>query len=62
MSSAFNPQAETLATLPGDLVWAMHPEPEPAGSEASHIHFDVCLTWLELAVRHLSDAQVAQVA
>jgi len=28
----------------------------------SYVHFDVCPTWLELAIRHLSDAQVAQVA
>src|ERR1700730_11808891 len=62
MSSVSNPQAETLASIPGDLVWAIRPEPRQASSAASHIHFDVCLTWLELAIRHLSDAQVAQVA
>jgi len=62
MSSVPNPQTETLATLPVDLVWAIRPEPQPASSEASHVHFDVCLTWLEVAIRHLSDAQVAQVA
>jgi len=61
MSSVSNPQAETLATTPRDLVRAIRQEPQPASSAAS-FHFDVCLTWLELAVRHLSDAQVAQVA
>jgi hypothetical protein len=62
MSSVSNPREETVATTPGDLVRAIRPEPQPASSAASHIHFDVCLTWLELAIRHLSDAQVAQVA
>jgi hypothetical protein len=61
MSSVSNPRAETLATTPGDLVRAIRQEPQPTSSAAS-FHFDVCLTWLELAVRHLSDAQVAQVA
>jgi hypothetical protein len=28
----------------------------------AHASFDMCPTWLELAIRHLSDAQVAQVA
>jgi hypothetical protein len=61
MSSVSNPRAETLATTPGDLDRAIRPEPQPASS-ASSFQFDVCLTWLELAIRHLSDAQVAQVA
>jgi hypothetical protein len=61
MSSVSNPRAETLATTPGDLVRAIRPEPQPASSAPS-FHLDVCLTWLELAIRHLSDAQVAQVA
>jgi hypothetical protein len=61
MSSVSNPRAEILATAPGDLVRAIRPRPQPASSAAS-FHFDVCLTWLELAVRHLTDAQVAQLA
>jgi hypothetical protein len=34
----------------------------PATDLTAHVHFDVCPTWLEFAIRHLSDAQVAQVA
>ena len=34
----------------------------PATDLTAHLRFDVCPTWLELAIRHLSDAQVAQVA
>ena len=33
-----------------------------AADSTAHVRFDVCPTWLELALRHLSDAQVAQVA
>lgn len=62
MSGVSNPRAETVATTSGDLVRATRPEPQPAGSATSHTQFDMCLTWLELAIRHLSDAQVAQVA
>ena len=34
----------------------------PTTSATPHVQFDVCPTWLDLAIRHLSDAQVAQVA
>lgn len=34
----------------------------PAPDSSAQVHFDVCPTWLELAIHHLSDAQVAQVA
>ena len=45
----------SLAILPGEAA-------KPAADFASYVHFDVCPTWLELAIRHLSDAHVAQVA
>jgi len=44
----------------GDLVVAVGEDSEPANSPNSRVHFDFCPTWLELAIRHLSDAQVAQ--
>jgi hypothetical protein len=44
------------------LVVAMGQDAEPANSPTPHVPFDVCPTWLELAIRHLSDAQVAQVS
>src|SRR5271170_2451843 len=47
--------AGSLASLPGEAAM-------PATEPTSYVHFDVCPTWLELAIRHLSDAQVAQVA
>ena len=42
------------------MVVAIGQDAEPASSLTSHVHFDVGPTWLELAIRHLSDAQVAQ--
>ena len=35
---------------------------KPATALTADVHFDVCPIWLELAIRHLSDAQVAQAA
>lgn len=47
--------AGSLESLPGEA-------PMPATESTPYVHFDVCPTWLELAIRHLSDAQVAQAA
>ena len=60
MSGVSTPRAVPVAIPAGDLVVAIGQDAEPASSLTSHAHFDVCPTWLELAVRHLSDAQVAQ--
>jgi len=38
----------------------MGQDADPASNPASHAHFDACPIWLDLAVRHLSDAQVAR--
>ena len=45
----------SLAILPGEAA-------KPTTGLTPYVHFDVCPIWLELAIRHLSDAQVAQVA
>jgi hypothetical protein len=60
MGSASTPQAEMVAIRPGGLAVAMGQDAEPASSLPSHAHFDACPAWLELAIRHLSDAQVAR--
>jgi hypothetical protein len=60
MGSVSAPQAETVAVRAGGLVVAMVQDAEPASSPTSQAHFDACPTWMELAVRHLSDAQVAR--
>lgn len=54
---------EMTAGMPADaLPNSLDESTTPASDLSAHVHFDVCSTWLELAVRHLSDAQVAQAA
>ena len=60
MSRVSSSRAVTVDTPAGALLVAIGQDAEPASSPTSHVHFDVCPTWLELAIRHLSDAQVAQ--
>jgi len=47
---------------PDGLVISVDENRKPASSLTFHGHFDVCPIWLQFAIRHLSDAQVAQVS
>ena len=60
MSGLSTPRAETVVIRAAGLIVATDPGAETASSPTSHVHFDVCPTWLELAIHHLSDAQVAR--
>jgi hypothetical protein len=60
MSNASNPQKVTATNAPGGPIANMVNDEEPTGGRTSNARFDVCPTWLELAIRHLSDAQVAR--
>jgi hypothetical protein len=60
MSSAFVSRAMPDASPAGGVVIAMAENFRTASSQPRHRHFDICPVWLELAVRHLSDAQVAR--
>jgi hypothetical protein len=66
MSNVPNPQQASGGDAAGVLVVTMGEDEEPApasgsvSSSVSNARFDVCPTWLELAIRHLSDAQVAR--
>jgi hypothetical protein len=60
MSRVSSSRAVTVEIPADALVVAIGQDAEPASGTASHAHFDICPTWLELAIRHLSDAQVAQ--
>jgi hypothetical protein len=62
MSSASVPRATPVAGPADGLVISIGENRKPTSSLPLNVHFDACATWLELAVRHLSDAQVAQVA
>jgi len=61
MSGAFVPREIPVAIPDGGLVVSSDENRKPAGS-LPHVHFDACPVWLQLAIRHLSDAQVAQVS
>jgi hypothetical protein len=60
MSRVSGSRAVTVDTPAGVLLVAIGQDAEPASVPTCHVPFDVCPTWLELAIRHLSDAQVAQ--
>jgi hypothetical protein len=60
MGIASTHQAETFSTHSLGPVVAVGQDVEPADAPAPQFRFDACPTWLELAVRHLSDAQVAR--
>lgn len=61
MSGLSTSRSTSVATS-GGLILSMGENGESASGRPIHVHFDVCPTWLELAIRHLSDAQVGQVA
>lgn len=62
MSSLFVSRPVPAPIPAGSSVVSIGENRKPGSSLPAHAHFDVCPTWLELAIRHLSDAQVAQVA
>ena len=62
MSAAFVFRAMPDAIPADGLVIPIGEDPKPASRLPHLTHFEACPTWLELAIRHLSDAQVAQAA
>jgi len=60
MSNVSNPQQVSGGEAASVLVVTMGEDENPASDSVSNARFDVCPTWLELAIRHLSDAQVAR--
>jgi hypothetical protein len=59
MGSASTPRVEAFDRRDDTPIIAMPQDAEPANSPAL-AHYDACPTWLDLAVRHLSDAKVAR--
>lgn len=55
-------RAMAAATPTAGLPLSVDENSRAASDATGHVRFDVCSTWLDLAIRHLSDAQVAQVA
>lgn len=62
MSTPSSSRATAVATSSSDLVLSIGEQGKSPSSLPTQVHFDACATWLELAIRHLSDAQVGQVS
>ena len=60
MSSVFVSRAMPVADPEAGSVVPLGEHSKSSGNRPLHGSFDVCPTWLEFALRHLSDAQVAQ--
>jgi hypothetical protein len=60
MGNVSTPRAETGGLRAGGLLAAMSLDAQPVTGSASGARFDVCPVWLDFAIRHLSDAQVAR--
>lgn len=46
----------TVAIPPGGLTISMGPDGKLSGNLSLHVRFDVCPTWVEIALKHLDDA------
>lgn len=62
MAGVFVSRGMTVAIPAGGLVLSLDKSGKPTGSLTLHLHFDVCPTWFELALRHLEDAKNRQCA
>jgi hypothetical protein len=62
MAGVFISRGMTVAIPDGGLVISLKEDGKPTFSLTLHVHFDVCPTWLELALRHLEDAKERQSA
>jgi len=62
VAGVFISRGMTVAIPAGGLVLSLDESGKPTGSLTLHVHFDVCPTWFELALRHLEDAKNRQSA
>jgi hypothetical protein len=60
MTGVFISRGMTLGVPAGRLVLSLDQYGKLGGSLAPHVHFDVCPTWLGLALDHLERAKVCQ--
>jgi hypothetical protein len=57
MAGIFISRGMTIAVPPGGLTIGFGEDGNPTGNLTLHVRFDVCPTWIELALRHLEDAK-----
>jgi hypothetical protein len=62
MSGVLITRGMTVAIPAGGFTLSIGDDGKLSSSVTVHVHYDVCPTWLELASRHLSDAQERKVA
>jgi hypothetical protein len=63
MSGVFITRGMTVAIPAGGLSLSIGDDGVPKGSNLTlHVHYDVCPTWLDLADRHLADAEKRKLA
>lgn len=60
MGGVFISRGMTLAIPPGGLTLSLSEAGEPTGNLTLHVRFDVCPSWLGLAIGHLREAQARQ--
>jgi len=63
MTGVFVAKGMTLVIPAGGLVLSLDDKGKPTGGSATiHVHFEVCPTWLGLALQHLEAAKASQAA
>lgn len=62
MAGVFISRGMTVAIPKGGLTIGTADDGSFSGSVTLHVRFDVCPTWIELALRHLSDANEKRIA
>jgi hypothetical protein len=62
MSGVFISKGMTVSIPVGGLKLSVNDEGKITGSCSLHVHFDVCPNWLNLASRHLADANEMRLA
>jgi hypothetical protein len=62
MSGVLITRGMTVAIPAGGFTLSIGDDGKLSSSVTVHVHYDVCPTWLELASRHLSDAQERKLA
>ncbi len=60
MAGVFISRGMTVGIPPGGLVLGADSSGKPTASLTIHVHFDVCPTWMELALQHLASAKVRE--
>ena len=60
MVGVFISRGMTVGIPAGGLVLSIGEDGKPTGSVTLHVHFDVCPTWLELALHHLATAKTRE--